>query len=169
MLYLAYGSNLHPGRLALRAPSARLAGVFELMGWQLQFHKRGRDDSAKCDIVRTTGSVWAALFEIDGQGRDALDEIEGVGIGYRRVTLDLPRVGRVFTYRATAAHIDPGLKPFRWYKELVVAGCLFHGFPRSYVEQIVDVTHIDDHDTDRHDHHMQLANGLNGGPVGDGG
>jgi hypothetical protein len=33
VLYAAYGSNLHPLRLAARAPSAALLGTCALPGW----------------------------------------------------------------------------------------------------------------------------------------
>ena len=53
--YLAYGSNLHPLRLTLRVPSARVIGVVEMPGYMLEFHKRSIDGSGKCLIYTEQG------------------------------------------------------------------------------------------------------------------
>jgi hypothetical protein len=38
------------------------------------------------------------------------------------------------TYVASASAIDRRLKPFRWYKTLVLEGAQEHGVPAAYIE-----------------------------------
>lgn len=78
--YLAYGSNLHPLRLMERVPSARLIGVTEITGYQLRFHKRGKDGSAKCDLCWSDdrkSSVFGAIYRIASNEKPILDRAEG--------------------------------------------------------------------------------------------
>ena len=70
-LYFAYGSNLHPARLAARTPSCHALGRAVLARHVLRFHKRGRDGSAKCDAWftgdptdRLYGVVYLSLINI---------------------------------------------------------------------------------------------------------
>ena len=93
--YFAYGSNLHPLRLAARTPSCRVVGPASLAGHALRFHKRSLasgDASGKCDAY-ATGScadvVHGAIYRIDRRELPVLDAAEGNGRGYRRVTLSL--------------------------------------------------------------------------------
>ena len=49
VICLAYGSNLHPFRLAQRRiRSARPIGVVPMQGKRLAFHKKSGDGSGKC-------------------------------------------------------------------------------------------------------------------------
>lgn len=157
MLYAAYGSNLHPERLKERVPSARLCGSSLIEGWGLRFHKRGRDGSSKCDMVPTAETLYLAVYEIDPGEKPYLDKIESLGEGYREKEIHLPHYGNCFLYIAQGSHIEPGLKPFWWYKELVLLGCLHHGFPSNYVETIQQVPHVEDHDNTRHERCMSLV------------
>ncbi len=77
MLYLAYGSNLHPTRISERVPSAILLGKAVVSDRVLQFHKRSVDGSAKCNMTRGTGSVHAAIYEIPVDEKPGLDRTEG--------------------------------------------------------------------------------------------
>jgi gamma-glutamylcyclotransferase len=140
--YLAYGSNLHPLRLAERAPSARLIGVTELSGCLLAFHKRSLDGSGKCLLY--TGYVdsttaYGALYELSIRDKAALDEAEGRGKGYTGEGVRCCVNGGTFdayTYLANPSHIDSSLVPYDWYKGLVGAGARYHGFPAAYVDAI---------------------------------
>ena len=83
--YLAYGSNLYPPRLQLRVPSAQVIAKVGLMGWQLKFHKRGQDISAKCNIIQTGKAgdvVYGVVYEMLESERSDLDKVEGLRRGY---------------------------------------------------------------------------------------
>jgi gamma-glutamylcyclotransferase len=150
--YLAYGSNLHPMRLARRVPSARLVGPVPLPGYRLAFHKRGMDGSAKCDLELTDESgamAYGAVFSVAAKEIDRLDQLEDFGDGYfkERVTLRVDGTAvSAFIYFASHTHIEPALRPFDWYKGLVLAGARHHDFPQSYVDQIEAVPHRPDPD-----------------------
>ena len=134
MRYAAYGSNLHPLRLAARSPSARLLGTAAVPGWHLAFNKRGADGSGKCSIGLGGPGVWVAVFSMDRPDAERLDGFEGAG--YLRRELDVPGFGRCFTYLGEADWLDDALEPYDWYRDLVLAGARLHGFPREYVETI---------------------------------
>ena len=157
ILYAAYGSNLHPLRLRERIPLARLLGSARLADMTLRFHKRGQDGSGKCNIIPGAGEVHAAIYALDLPGKLRLHEIEGVGQGYEEQRLHVPGFGECFTYSATASHIDDALLPFAWYRQLVVAGCRYHGFPRAYVARIGRLPAREDPDRERVARHSRLV------------
>jgi len=149
--YFAYGSNLHPHRLAARVPIVADLGPAQLPGWALRFHKRGRDGSGKGDIVTgdTSETVHGAVYLLDRAARVQLDEIEGVGCGYRVHEIALKGVGRVFCYRADAAYVDPDLQPFDWYLALVRAGARYRAAPAAYLAWLDGLPTRRDSDADR--------------------
>jgi len=167
--YFAYGSNLHPERLGRRTPSRRLVGVAELPGYDLRFHKRsGVDGSAKCDAYftgdddhRVLGVVYA-MAEVDFP---ALDRVESLGSGYalevRPVTVD-GRGLEVFLYVAQSGYIDPGSRPFGWYRDLVLQGARYHAFPEAYVRGIAEVQPVADPNPDRAAEHEEILRAMAG-------
>jgi gamma-glutamylcyclotransferase len=162
MLYAAYGSNLHPLRLRRRVPSARLLGNATLDGWSLRFHKRSwRDGSGKCTLVREAGRcAHLAVYHIAPVERPRLDRAEGLGRGYEHREVELPRFGQAFTYLGAESHLDPSLAPFRWYRRLVLLGCLRHGFPEAYVERVRRQPAVSDPDPGRRARHVALLSAL---------
>lgn len=140
--YLAYGSNLHPLRLAARVPSARAVGVVEMPGRLLAFHKRSVDGSGKCLIYTEQGEhhkMYGVLYEFDAREKANLDALEGSGKGYREQFVQFPLNGQTYTpyiYVAESTHIDPTLIPYHWYKNLVLAGARYHNLPAQYVAAI---------------------------------
>lgn len=157
MLYAAYGSNLHPLRLALRLPKSRFEGTAAIAGLRLHFHKRSKDQSGKCNIVAGDGSIHVAVYELNGQEEAELHQIEGVGRGYTVAAIEVPEFGGCFTYIATESFIDDDLRPYSWYKELVLAGCDALGLPIDYIARIQEVTTIEDPDRARHANNMELV------------
>ncbi|MEL7450977.1 MAG: gamma-glutamylcyclotransferase family protein [Pseudomonadota bacterium] len=160
--YLAYGSNLHPLRLTARTPSARLVGTDVIQGWQLVFHKRGQDGSGKCNIRPADGAVFAAVYELETFDMETLDAIEGVNRGYQRHTLQAKNFGRCEVYLAEQSHVDPAIRPFCWYRSLVLEGCRYHGFPDDYVAPIHAVDHVRDEDPARRGLHEGLLARMRG-------
>ncbi len=147
--YAAYGSNLHPRRLQLRIPCAQLSGTDFHPDYSLRFHKLSRDASGKCGIFAGSSGVHFAVYEISASGRAKLDDIEGVGLGYERATIELPRFGECYTYLPSNDHVDAGLRPYAWYHEFVLLGCEFHGFPGDYCDAVRKTGTIPDPDASR--------------------
>jgi gamma-glutamylcyclotransferase (GGCT)/AIG2-like uncharacterized protein YtfP len=164
-LYFAYGSNLHPLRLARRLVAPRLVGSARLDGWVLDFAKRGRDGSGKCRIVPGLGCVHGALYALDAADKRRLDAIEGVGRGYACAWVELPRFGRVSTYVAMPGATSPALLPFDWYLGIVLAGAEFHGFPASYRSALADRPTLPDPDPARAAEHALLLATLRAAPA----
>jgi hypothetical protein len=155
--YAAYGSNLHPTRLLQRAAGASLLGAAAVGGRALRFHKRSVDGSGKCNLIESDGEIHLAVYELEPRDRDHLDWVEGVGAGYEIAEIDLPAYGRCFLYSAADSHIDESLKPYSWYKELVLVGAEYLGFPKPYIEAIAAVETLVDPDPVRHSENMRIV------------
>jgi len=125
-LYFAYGSNMLWERLRRRAPSARPIENGSLENHTLSFRKRSTDGSGKCDVIPASQGavVKGVIYSINTMERRALDAAEGVGHGYKRskiqVITDDGKTYECVYYYATDWGDD--LKPYDWYKALVVAG-----------------------------------------------
>ncbi len=153
MLYFAYGSNMSFNRLAARTPSARFHGVATLPGYQLKFHKAGRDGSAKCDIVpgQQQSVVHGVVYRISAIDKTELDRYEGLGKGYDASLMTVfdqdQQALEVNLFVAT--HTNPRLKPFHWYKQHVLVGATENKLPDHYIRQIQQVESIADANSDR--------------------
>lgn len=155
MYYLAYGSNLHPLRLCERTPSAEVMGIIENPGYSLSFAKRGRDDSGKCTLQATdrgTDKVYGILYRLSGVDKAILDQYEGLGFGYREEMISARLDGvnyRAFSYIAQTDYLDRDLRPYDWYKQLVVLGARLHRLPANYISQLERVEAKPDQDPSR--------------------
>jgi gamma-glutamylcyclotransferase len=151
-VYFAYGSNLHPDRLGERLGRVECLGVGRLVDWRLTFEKEGCDGSGKCDVVPDADgfSVWGALYKLSLEQFTVLDEFEGRGYERRRITVE-GEAGAVSTetYVAVPALRKSGLWPFDWYRDLVLAGALHHGFEAGYCEAIEQTVAVPDPDAVR--------------------
>ncbi len=143
--YFAYGSNLHPVRLKLRVPESEFVCCATLKGYQLCFHKRAGDGSSKCNVLYTgddTDIVHGAIYQLPKSLRHVLDRYEGVGFGYEVEDLEVSAQGethKVFAYVAQDTHIDDGMLPYHWYKELVVKGAEHHDLPQQYIDELYSI------------------------------
>ena len=160
--YAAYGSNLHPVRLTERLPAARLTGSAFLPGYALSFTKRSEDGSGKCTIGLGGDGVHLAIYEIGSGEKQRLDEIEGVGAGYEAIDVDVPGLGACATYVAARTHVDPDLCPYDWYRELVLLGCRYHGFPEAYTARIAGLVCVADRDLARSELNHRLIRQIRG-------
>ena len=158
-----YGSNMlstrmyHPDRV----PSARHIGIGYVTGHRLTFDKVSRkDESGKCDAEETRNAadrVYGVLYSIAKSEKPRIDDAEGLGHGYDEKPVKVVTAKRVVPavmYYATAK--DPSLKPYHWYKALVVAGAVEHGLPFPYVELLRTVDSVQDPDAARRAEHERL-------------
>jgi hypothetical protein len=162
LYYLAYGSNLHPVRLRERVPSAELLDVVELRHYRLAFQKRGQDGSSKCNLARTgeeSDAVYGAIYQIDSAHQPTLDHFEGKGKGYDDSQLRVEIHGKeyaCFTYLAQPSYIEHNMKPYHWYKTLVVLGAKHLRFPDTYLHSIESIESVEDPDEERQNQHQSL-------------
>lgn len=160
----AYGSNMPAARLRARCPSARAIGNAELPSHELRWHKRSIDGSGKCDIVAVdapNASVFGVLYEISVHEKAALDTAEGLGAGYEEIEIEVISSGSLVTAKAyRATNTDPSLRPYTWYRALVIAGAKEHGLPASYIVGLESVPADEDTDRSRHDERMALIEGV---------
>ncbi len=151
--YFAYGSNLHPVRLSERTPSAELLGMTDLSHHRLAFHKQGRDGSSKCNVFRTdkeSDKVYGAIYQMDSAHKPVLDSFEGNGYRDDQLMVDLHgKKVCCFSYFAQQPFIVNDMKPYHWYKDLVVLGARYLGFPEAYVRSIELTESIEDPDKTR--------------------
>jgi len=151
--YLAYGSNMWPRRIELRLGACEVIAVVRLDGYALRFHKRGGDGSGKCDAFHTgnaADSLYGVAYGLSRAQRDKLDEFEGPGYASRDVAVRTPSgIITAYAYVAKADHVDFNLRPFHWYKSIVVAGARRHVLPADYVAHIAAVDSSPDSDGDR--------------------
>ena len=176
--YLAYGSNLHPERIGERlgrsfAPEHR----GELRGHSLRFHKRSfKDGSGKCSAYKTGDPldvVHGVVYSMSADEKLHLDRLEGLGRGYEEaevmVTVDSTGEGAfckevtALAYISSQAYIDARLKVFTWYKAYVLAGAIYHGFPKEYIEMIEGVETVIDPDLARGRAETEQVERLTGG------
>jgi len=149
-------------RLLERVPSTNLLGVAELDKHRLAFHKKSQDGSSKCNLVHTgeeSDGVYGAIYQMDSAHKQALDSFEGNGNGYHDSQLTVELHGKehsCFTYFAQSSHIDDGLKPYHWYKDLVVLGAQHLQFPNAYVRSIELIESVEDSDEIRRIQHQRL-------------
>ncbi|MFQ5469203.1 MAG: gamma-glutamylcyclotransferase family protein [Gammaproteobacteria bacterium] len=160
LLYFAYGSNMHPRRMKKRAPHSQFVCTATLHRYKLYFHKKGKDESGKCNAYFTDNPfhrVFGVVYRISASDKLALDKVEGLGSGYDAAKIDVfanNHYSHVFAYLANPDYIDDQLIPFSWYKQLVIQGAGIHGFPASYVKRIQNITAIADTDAIRARNHL---------------
>ena len=164
MYYFGYGSNMLTPRLQARVPSATPVSTAVLDGHVLHFHKQSRDGSGKCNIVPVSHSeahVHGVVFDVSPSGAKTLDRVEQRGNGYERqeVTLHGPSSSlNAFAYVAQPGYVDDTLRPYHWYRALVLAGARQHALPSSYIADLESVeSRPDPNQSRRHSHHALLA------------
>ncbi len=163
-LLFSYGSNMCRERLLARTPSAQIVGRAVLRGHDLRFHKLSDvDGSGKADAFRTgraADRVWGVLARLSTSDKERMDEIEGVGTGYeaRRALVRRPDGSAVLAhlYAARDVAVRPGLRPFLWYRRLVIEGAVQHGLPSPYVERLRSSPADSDPDVERARHNLSV-------------
>lgn len=159
MYYFAYGSNMLRERLAARVGDTGCIGPARLAGYRVDFTKLSRDGSGKCTLVAQPGEhgVWGVVFEMTGEQKTLLDGFEGKG--YKVETVYPVASGETiwaFTYIAMQQSLDASLRPYSWYRDLVLAGALQAQLPAGYIDRIEAIPTITDHDAGRVSENLNL-------------
>ncbi len=151
MRYFAYGSNMFFPRLKQRARSALFLGTAHLSGYSLKWHKRSKDGSGKCSLAPAEhGTVHGALFAIPTLEEQSLAGAEGPG--YQKITVQVETDAERLpaeTFVAKPEHVDESLRPYTWYRDLVIAGAVQAELPAEYVLSLKQVQADDDPDSER--------------------
>ena len=124
---------MHTERMRARVPGAVSRGRARLTGRRLVFNKRGRDGSAKANLMADPGGVvWGVVWEIE---QPALAELDAHEAGYRRVcgSAETDDGGCLEVEIYVSTRLARDRRPFDWYLEHVLRGARGHGLPDAYV------------------------------------
>ncbi len=155
--YFAYGSNMLLERLKERCESAEYISSAYVCGYELSFNKRSKDCSGKATIVEnqySTKKLYGALFQIDAKERSKLDKAEGNG--YTRiddfvvVQSDNNEI-ETTTYFAKSGATGRKLRPYSWYKQLILWGAVQSSLPAAYLANLVAIQADRDPDNERNE------------------
>lgn len=138
-LYAAYGSNLDPERMALRAPYSPHQGSGWLVGWRLTFG--GEDvgwEGPLGTIVEDPGhQVYVALYDVHEQDERTLDEWEGVAIGlWNKIRVRVSTLDGETTAWIYALNAYEGGLPSARYLGMLADAAEAGGAPDDYVAEI---------------------------------
>jgi gamma-glutamylcyclotransferase len=162
VVVFAYGSNMLKVRMQERAPSARATTIAQLTGYKLCWNKRSKDGSGKCSVTETghpRDVVWGVAYEMSAEDKANLDRVEDLGRGYGERSISVnTQDGRLRAMVYYATSIGLGLRPYDWYRDLVLAGAREHGLPEEYVRALEAVHSINDTDSERAALNRRLLN-----------
>ena len=144
-IYLAYGSNLNVAQMAIRCPSAKVAGYGFLRDTRLLF--KGSKTGAYLTIEPYRGeNVPVGAWRVSKADEAALDRYEGFPKFYRKVTTTIALTGTDGVTRQTKAFYytmrhgaQPGL-PSEWYYDVCRRGYYDFGFDEKTLFDAVSAT-----------------------------
>jgi hypothetical protein len=103
--------------------------------------------------------VYGAVYDFLDADKPALDKYEGLGRGYDaimvKVISDREEL-RAYTYVADDSAVDDILKPYSWYKDLIVEGAKQLSLPPEYVSQLEAFEVDSDPDAEREKQNRKL-------------
>ena len=142
-LYAAYGSNLDPERMAIRAPHSPLRGTGWLQGWRLTFG--GEDVSWEGPLGTVVEAaddpeghqVYVALYDLTDGDVESLDKWEGVDIGlFRKIKVRVQTLdGDVPAWIYVLDAYEGGLPSAR-YLGMLADAAEAGGAPDDYVTEL---------------------------------
>ncbi len=162
--YFAYGSNMLHYRLWQRVPSCRVLDCVSVRGYSLNYFIRGIDNSGKCNIIETgqdIDCVHGVVFEMAKSDLHRLDAAEGESYEKSEIVLQGEvEQHRAFVYIGREAYIDTDLKPFDWYKAIVVEGARSHNLPDEYILNLNAVVAKKDSDQERSKNNFKIIESI---------
>jgi hypothetical protein len=130
-IYFAYGSNLDPEGMRLRAPDSIKLGPAVLRNWRLVFR-------TVADIIPSPGDrVLGGLWILDPVDEESLDLYEGTPTFYEKISVpvtveDDSLVREVMTYRMVESRSDFSERsPSPGYEECIADGYESFGWNRE--------------------------------------
>lgn len=138
-LYAAYGSNLDPGQMVLRAPHSPQRGCGWLVGWRLTFGGEDRGwEGALATVVEAPGSdVFVTLYDVPAQDERELDSWEAGDLGiYRKIRVRVATLdGDVAAWLYVVDGYEGGLPSAR-YLGVMADAAEAAGAPADYVADL---------------------------------
>jgi len=138
-IYAAYGSNLDPQQMGLRAPHSPPRGTGWLVGWRLTFggEDRGWEGALGTVVEDDDHQVFVMLYDVPDADEHLLDRWEGSELGlYRKirvrvVTLD----GETAAWLYVLDDYEGGLPSAR-YLGIMADAAEAAGAPHDYVTDL---------------------------------
>jgi len=142
-LYAAYGSNMDPLQMLLRAPHSPGRGNGWITGWRLTFG--GEDlgwEGSLATVVEDAdpaAQVFVALYDITEADEEALDEWEGSDLGlYTKIRVRVATLeGDVTAWLYVLDDYEGGLPSAR-YLGIIADAAEAAGAPDDYVAALRD-------------------------------
>jgi hypothetical protein len=142
-LYAAYGSNMDPLQMLLRAPHSPGAGTGWLVGWRLTFG--GEDlgwEGALATVVESDDpgeQVFVALYDLSDQDEEALDDWEGSDLGlYEKIRVRVATLDTDVTAWLYVLDAYEGGLPSARYLGIIADAAESAGAPDDYVAALRD-------------------------------
>lgn len=140
-LYAAYGSNLDPRQMLLRAPHSPHRGTGWLRGWRLTFggEEIGWEGAVATLAEDPLHSVFVSIYDLTTIDENALDEWEGVTTDlYRKIRVRVETLdGSSLCYVYVLNSFEGGL-PSQRYLEIMVAAAREAGAPDDYLSDLMN-------------------------------
>jgi len=149
-LYAAYASNLHPDRMATRAPHSPLEATGWLRGWRLTFGGEERGwDGALATVVEVPeqadpahpevppAQVFVAVYDLTDADAEELDRWEGADLGlYTKVKVRVDTLeGELLAWTYVLDDYEGGM-PSAFYLGMLADAAEAAGAPDDYVAEL---------------------------------
>ena len=140
-LYAAYGSNLDPLQMLLRAPHSPARGTGWLMGWRLTFggEDHGWDGALATIVEDPLEQVFVAVYDVTDDDATRLDGWESADSGlYRRTRVRVDTLaGELVTWTYVLDAYEGGL-PSAIYLGTIADAAEAADAPDDYVRALRD-------------------------------
>ena len=140
-LYAAYGSNLDPRQMLLRAPHSPHRGTGWLRGWRLTFggEEIGWEGAVATLAEDPSESVFVSIYDLTSADESALDEWEGVTTDlYRKIRVRVETLdGSALCYVYVLNSFEGG-SPSRRYLGIMSSAAREAGAPDDYIQFLIN-------------------------------
>ena len=138
-IYAAYGSNLDPARMALRAPHSPAIGVGWLNGWRLTFggEDRSWEGPLPTLVEDSISQVFVMLYALTDEDEAALDNAEGFDIGmYRKIRVRVSTLDRdVTAWLYVVDGYEDGIPKYK-HLQTIIDAAIVAGAPEDYIDDL---------------------------------
>lgn len=138
-VYAAYGSNMDPAQMALRAPHSPLRGVGWLSGWRLTFggEDRGWEGPLATLVEDPLCQVFVALYDVIDADEKRMDRWEAADLAlFRKLRVRVATLdGEVLAWLYVLDDYEGGLPSAR-YLGMIADAAEAAGAPDDYVQEL---------------------------------